>query len=183
MVKRFADRYFHGVNSLYARPKKESLPMLIWDAYRNGGLHNYFPKRDTITTAAGHTPIVFGLSWFEALGPESKHSLKLDEMQAARAAKPAMGGTGSHHLAAEIQPTGTVSFWVCAPMFALELIDAGDKWVAELEHDATLQGWFVDGAETLYKGLKLDEPNGSKACLTSIVNAALAAAIPAPASS
>ena len=157
--------------------------MLIWDAYRNGGLHNYFPKQDTIPTTAGQTTVVFGLTWPETSFPNSKRSLTLEEMQAARAANPAMGGAGSRHLSAEIQPTGVVSFWVCVPLFALELIAAVESWLNALGADSRLQQWFVDGAEKLDEGLKLRKTTGSIPCLTSIVNAALATCAAAPAGS
>jgi hypothetical protein len=176
MVQRFAARYFPQVNPLYGRPPGESLPMLIWDGYRNGGLHKYFPKQDEIATTAGQTTVVFGLTWPERVEATSKRSLTLDEMQAARAANPAIGGPGSRHLSAEIQPNGVVSFWVCAPFFALEMIDAVERWLAELVGNAALQQWFVDGADKLDNGLKLRNTAGSIPCLTSMVNAALAAA-------
>jgi hypothetical protein len=47
-VKRFADRYFQQVNAAYACPAGQSLIRLLWDAYRNGGLHRFFPKAGTV---------------------------------------------------------------------------------------------------------------------------------------
>ncbi len=181
LVQRFAERYFVAINPRYRRPKGESLPMLIYDAYRNGGLHNYFPKQDTIPTSAGQTTVIFGLTWPETSILSEKRSLTLAELIAARAANPAMGGPRSRHLAAELQPSGVVSFWVCAPIFALELIDAVEQWATDLVSDATLQQWFIDGAIKLEEGLKLRNPTGAKPCLTSIVNAAFATASSTPA--
>ena len=132
-MREFADRYFDFVNTRYRRPKRESLPMLFWDAYRNGGLHNYFPKQHTITTAAGARKVAFGLSWAEHGGAGGNRSPTLEEMQAARAGNPASGGPGLRHLDAEVQPGELLAFWVCAPILALELIDSGDKWATKLE--------------------------------------------------
>jgi hypothetical protein len=179
-VKRFADRYFPGVNTGYARPKGESLPMLLWDAYRNGGLHKYFPKQDTIAAASGQVKVTFGLSWPETKLLDPKRSLSLEEMRARRKGNPALGGPGTRHLAVEMLAPGEAAFWVCSPYFALELEDAVEKWVAELPADPTLRQWFVDGANKLDEGLRLDNPPGSRACLTSMVDAAVAATAAAP---
>lgn len=181
MVKRFAERYFPAVNPLYARPKGQSLPMLIWDAYRNGGLHKYFPKKDTIAAAAGQVTVTFGLTWPETVPPDPKRCRSLEEMRERRAANPALGGPGSRHLSVEVNGPGDVNFWVCAPYFALELVEVVERWMGEFAGAADLQQWFVDGANKLEKGLQLDNPPGSRACLTSMVDAAIAAAAPAPA--
>jgi hypothetical protein len=175
MVKRFAERYFPAVNPLYTRPAGESLPALIWDAYRNGGLHKYFPKKDTIAAATGQVSVTFGLSWPETAPPDPKRSLSLDEMRRRRATTPALGGPGSKHLAVEVKAPGAVNVWVCAPYFTLELVGAVEKWVGELPGDADLQNWFVAGANKLDDGLRLGNPPGARACLTSMVDAAIAA--------
>lgn len=177
-VKRFSDRYFPAVNSLYRRPKGESLPMLLWDAYRNGGLHRYFPKKDTIAAAAGQVKVTFGLSWPETNPPDPKRSLSLEEMRAWRAANPTLGGPGTRHLAVEVLTPRAVTFWVCSPCFALELEEAVEKWAAELDRDAGLRQWFVDGASKLDAGLKLGNPPGLRTCLLSMVDAAVAVVAP-----
>jgi hypothetical protein len=178
MVKRFADRYLTAVNPRYNRVSGESLPMLIWDAYRNGGLHKFFPKQDTITAASGQVKVVFAISWPETSVP-SKRSLSLDEMRSWRAATPRPGDPGTRHLDVEVLAPQLVNFWVNSPVFALELDEAVEKWAGDLAGDATLQQWFVAGVDKLENGLKLGNPLGSQACLRSMVEAALAAGPPA----
>jgi hypothetical protein len=155
--------------------------MLIWDAYRNGGLHKYFPKKDTITAASGQVSVTFGLSWPEPEPPEPKRSCSLAEMRAARTANPSVGGPGTRHLAVEVVTHGVVNVWVCAPYFTLELVEAVEKWVVELPGDTNLKQWFVDGANKLDTGLRLGNLPGEVTCLTSMVDAAILAISAAPA--
>ena len=73
--------------------------MLIWDAYRNGGLHNYLPKQGTITTAIGQVRVTFGLSWPE--NPRPQPRFNFEQMRSfARQIRPWCPGT--RHLAVEV---------------------------------------------------------------------------------
>jgi len=178
IVKRFGDRYFPEVNPLYTRPKGESLLTLIWDGYRNGGLHNFFPKQDMITTTAGPKKVLFSVSWPTSKNGNAERCLTLAEIQVGRANNPTVGGPGARHLDAEMQSNGDISIFLSSPVFALELIDAGDRWAAELEQNGALQGWFVEGAARLSQGLTFQNLPGAKACLDRMVNAAVAAVTP-----
>jgi hypothetical protein len=172
MVKRFADRYFATVNPRYNRGSGESLPTLIWDAYRNGGLHKFFPKQDTISVASGQVHVIFAVSWPETGGPANR-SMSLDEVRLWRVKTLGQGNSGMRHLDVEALAPPLVKFWVNSPVFALELAEAVGKWETDMVGDANLQQWFVAGADRLEDGLKLDNPPGSHACLRSMVNAAL----------
>jgi hypothetical protein len=172
MVKRFADRYFATVNPRYKRVSGESLPMLIWDAYRNGGLHKFFPKRDTLGAASRQVNVVFAVSWPETGGLATR-SLSLDEVRSWRVKIAGLGDPGARHLDVEVLAPHLVRFWVNSPVFAMELAEAVEKWATDMDGDAKLQQWFVAGANKLEDGLKLCNPPGSQACLRSMVSAAL----------
>jgi hypothetical protein len=68
-VKRFADRYLTQVNPLYARPPGQSLIRLLWDAYRNGGIHRFFPKAGTVQVGGRPVDVTFSISWERCPSP------------------------------------------------------------------------------------------------------------------
>ena len=71
-------------------------------------------------------------------------------------------------------------FWVCAPVFTLELIDAVDKWTEDLETEKPLQDWFLIGASKLDEGLAMKNFYRSCPRLMGIVNEAFTARPPQP---
>ncbi len=123
-VKRFADRYFQHVNPLYARPVGQSLIRLLWDAYRNGGLHRFFPKAGTVQIGGRQVDVRFGVSWYEVAVAGEKRSATLSEARAARASTPAL-------TVLSIGPD-SYNVWLVAQFFVLDFIDAVERWAGEL---------------------------------------------------
>ena len=166
-VKRFSDRYFTQVAPLYARPADQSLIRLLWDAYRNGGIHRFFPKAGKVEIGGRPVNVTFGISWLEVSGPGAKRSATLDQARAARASVPAV----------TVEPVGQESFnvWLCAQLFVLDFIDAVEKWMGELTVAAPLGPWFVTGAGEVKDGLAPKAHPESLACLTDLLTSASSA--------
>ena len=94
-VKYFTNKYFRESNPLYTPSKTVSLAMVIWDAYRNGGLHNFLPKRTKVKTNDGKKELTFAICWFEKVaGSGSRQARTLDDIRSLRAT----GGPKSRHL-------------------------------------------------------------------------------------
>ena len=162
-VKRFADRYFPQVNRrLYARPADQSLIRLLWDAYRNGGLHCFFPKAGKEVQIGGRqVDVTFGVSWYEVDEPGGKRSATLSEARAARASTPALS----------VQLIGPDSYnvWLMAQFFVLDFIDAVEKWDEELTQAAPLRQWFVTGAGVVEDRSIPKKHSESLACLADLL--------------
>ncbi len=137
-IKRFADRYFHQVNAAYARPVGQSLIRLLWDAYRNGGLHCFFPKAGTVQVGSRNVDVAFGISWCEVGVAAGKRSATLGEARAARETTPVL----------DVRQAGPDRYGVMlvAQFFVLDLIDAVEMWISELSEAAPLGQWFLIGA-------------------------------------
>jgi hypothetical protein len=160
-VKRFADRYFQHVNPLYARPVGQSLIRLLWDAYRNGGLHRFFPKAGTVQIGGRQVDVRFGVSWYEVAVAGEKRSATLSEARAARASTPAL-------TVLSIGPD-SYNVWLVAQFFVLDFIDAVERWAGELTPAAPLGQWFVTGAGDVVDGLALKKHPESLACLADLL--------------
>src|SRR5262249_21754217 len=160
-VKRFADRYFRQVNAAYARATVQSRIRLLWDAYRNGGLHRFFPKAGTVQVGSRQVDVTFGISWCEVGVPGGKRSATLSEARAARAATPVL----------DVRSAGADSYniMLVAQFFVLDFIDAVEKWIGELSEAAPLGVWFVAGAGDVESGLALKKHAESLACLADLL--------------
>ena len=151
-VKKFMEKYFAAVNTRYGLASgNESMIALFWDAYRNGGLHRFFPKRDKIKATSGEVRLEFGISWPTLDGTGSTRCLSLDETRERWKSVLAGNRPESKHLCMEPNDDGSVNFWICAPYFALEFVDAVEKWSEDLRNNSTEQSWFVNGANGLPK--------------------------------
>lgn len=176
----FADRYFHLVNPSYGRPAGQSLIRLIWDAYRNGGLHKFFPKRDTITVGAQQVSITFTVGWLEHETP--KRSFSLTEVQQLRVADPTLSSTRPGHLVVVPHGPNAFLFYACVQATVLELVDAVGRWMEDLQSGAPFQQWFIDGANEFERGGLLNRHPEARACLAAMILAAQAGMAPAAAS-
>jgi len=163
-VKCFADRYFQQANPIYARPAGQSLIRLLWDAYRNGGLHRFFPKRGPMSVGSRQVNVSFGIAWAEVAIAGGKRSATLNEVRAARA-------TGSP-LDVQFAGVNSVQIWLVAPFFVLDFIEAVETWVKELSGAPPLGPWFITGATELEEGLAPRQHPESLACLASLIGTA-----------
>jgi hypothetical protein len=178
-VKRFADRYLVRANSKYACPLGQSLIRLLWDAYRNGGLHKFFPKRGTFQIGGQSVTVTFGIGWLETGTGETQRSFSLEEVRALRANDPTLASLRPPHMGAVQDGPNSFQFWICAQLFVLEFVDAVETWMREVGAVTGLDHWFVDGANKFEDGLDLKRHPESVACLTAMITAARAAAAPA----
>ena len=163
-VKHFADRYFHRANPVYARPAGQSLIRLLWDAYRNGGLHRFFPKAGTLPVGGQQINVTFGVSWFEVAIPGGKRSATVVEARTAQASAPRL----------IVHSTGRDSYqvWIVAQLFILDFIEAVETWLGELTPAPDLGPWFIDGANALEAGMAPGRHAESLACLADLVTTA-----------
>jgi hypothetical protein len=163
-VKHFADRYFHRACPVYARPAGQSLIRLIWDAYRNGGLHRFFPKAGVLPVGGRQINVTFGVSWFEVSNSEGKRSATVEEARIARATAQRL----------KVQSAGIDSYyiWIVAQFFVLDFIEAVQTWISELTPVADLGPWFIDGATALEGGLAPGCHAESLACLADLITTA-----------
>jgi hypothetical protein len=166
-VTRFADRYFPLVNPSYSRGAGQSLIRLVWDAYRNGGLHKFFPKRDTITVGARQISITFTVGWLEHQSP--KRSFSLAEVRRLRAADPTLSGTRPGHLVVIPNGPNAFAFFACVQATVLELVDAVGLWMDDLQTGSPFDQWFIDGANEFERGGLLNRHPQARACLTAMI--------------
>ena len=62
-VKSFADRYFSKVDPIFISSPGKSNISLIWEAYRNGGIHRFFPKMGTLSVGSLKLNVSFRVDW------------------------------------------------------------------------------------------------------------------------
>lgn len=160
VVVKFGERYLPRANPRYAPSPGTSLVRLVWDAYRNGGLHKFLPKKIQLVRPAG-TPVSvdFGVGWAED-GSRPRCSMTLDEVQALRSRDPMLSMLRPPHLALALQAPDVAIFSVCAQALVLELMEAGDAWSSEVVSNAQLQTWFIDGANAFEEGRALSGGQG-----------------------
>jgi hypothetical protein len=171
-VKRFSDRFLVRANPAYGRPLGQSLIRLLWDAYRNGGLHKFLPKKGTFQIAGQAVTVTFGVGWLETGTGTDQRSFSLEEVRALRTSNPTLAGLHPPHLGVVQDGPNSFQFWICAQLFVLELVDAVEAWMWDLGTVGGLDQWFIDGANKFEDGLALKRHPESVACLTAMIAAA-----------
>lgn len=160
VVVNFGERYLPRVNPRYSPSPPTSLVRLLWDAYRNGGLHKFLPKKIRLVRPAGTAVrIDFGVGWAED-GTRPRSSMTLEEVQQLRLQDPTLSMLRPPHLDLALQVPDAAVFSVCAQALVLEFMEAGDAWASEVVSNAKLQGWFIEGANAFEEGLALSGGQG-----------------------
>jgi hypothetical protein len=173
-VKRFSDQYLVRANPEYGRSPGQSLIRLLWDAYRNGGLHKFLPKKGTFQIGGRPVTITFGVGWLETGTGADQRSSSLQEIRLLRASDPRLTGLRPPHLGVVQDGPDSFQFWICAQLFVLEFVEAVEAWMRDLGSVAGLDRWFIDGANKFEDGLTLGRHPESVACLTAMIAAARA---------
>jgi hypothetical protein len=164
-VTNFMSDYFPKVNSRWGMKRgNESMVSLVWDAYRNGGLHRFLPKKQEFKVKSNCVQLDFGVCWSETRLP-----LPLKDIQ-KRWRRVAKGqDSATKHLQFKRNDDGSINFWVSAPYFSLELEAAVENWINHLAGDEIRQTWFACGVKCFESGLELgskkdgvDRANASK---------------------
>lgn len=154
VVVAFGEQYFPRVNPRYYPNQGSSLVRLLWDAYRNGGLHKFLPKEAEVANVAGNPKrVVFAVSWAEDPS-RSNPSYTVEEIKRLRGIDPTLASLG--HLA--LTPIGAdlFRFTLCAQALVLEFAESVHEWQKELMSDPALHPWFLEGANAFDLGRKLN---------------------------
>jgi hypothetical protein len=160
VVEAYGERYFTRVNPRYLSQKGQSMVRLLWDAYRNGGLHRFLPKKHEFTSNTGKTSTVtFGVTWLENdLRPN--RCCNLNEVKEIQAKDPTLAGLSLPHLRLTPGVDDSLNFWLCAQALVLELADSVVEWENELKSGSNFAKWFVDGVNAFEEGLTLAGGSG-----------------------
>lgn len=166
VVVAYGERYFPRVNTRYSSLPGESIVRLLWDAYRNGGLHRFLPKKHNFISDVGKkTTVTFGVVWLEDPSRPNR-CCNLDEVSKLRAKDPTLARISPPHLVLTSDVGDSINFWICAQALVLELADSAEEWEKELKTRSDLATWFVDGVNAFEKGLEL---GSGLTCLQKII--------------
>lgn len=170
VVVAFGERYFPRVNPRYSPQPGESMVRLLWDAYRNGGLHRFLPKKHEIASGVGKTTTVtFAVTWLEDRS-RPNWCYTLEEVNQLRASDRTLAGIFPPHLGLTLEISGSLQFTLCVQALLLEFADSVEEWAEELRAGSNLAAWFVDGANAFDLGRQLAGGSGL-VCLQNMVTA------------
>lgn len=155
VVCAFGERYLSQVNPRYSSPSGESTVRLLWDCYRNGGVHRFLPKMSKIKNQSGQdVQIVFTVNWLLDKSRQNQ-SYTLEEVQRLRNKDPELRMLSQPHLGITSPNPSQIQYHLCAQAFLLEFAESVEKWKQDLQPRTSFSDWFIDGANAFDLGRRL----------------------------